>query len=81
MILNYNKRKKIILKNFYINLIGKHNVLNATASIALALSIGINQKVIKQSLKDFKGVQRRMTQLLNLIINCFMMIMLIIQRK
>ena len=59
------KKKKITLKNFYINLIGKHNVLNATASIALALSIGINQKVIKQSLKDFKGVQRRMTQLLN----------------
>ncbi len=59
------KKKKITLNNFYINLIGKHNVLNATASIALALSIGINQKVIKHSLKEFKGVQRRMTQLMN----------------
>ena len=59
------KKKKIILKNFYINLIGTHNVLNATASIALALSIGIKQNIIKKSLKNFKGVQRRMTQLMN----------------
>ena len=48
------QKKKNYFKKFYINLIGKHNVLNATASIALALSIGINQKVIKQSLKEFK---------------------------
>jgi len=60
------KKKKIIIKKFIINLIGVHNVLNATASIALALSIGININSIKKSLKEFKGVQRRMTQLLNI---------------
>jgi len=54
-------------KYFYINdislkLIGKYNVLNATAAIALCLSLGLKIKVIKQALKSFSGVQRRLTK-------------------
>ena len=41
---------------------GKHNVLNASATIALCLNLGANVKIIKKSLKNFSGVQRRMTK-------------------
>ena len=41
---------------------GKHNVLNASATIALCLNLGANIKIIKKSLKNFSGVQRRMTK-------------------
>ena len=38
---------------------GKHNVLNATASIAVADEVGINLEIIKKSLSAFSGVRRR----------------------
>lgn len=38
---------------------GRHNVLNATAAIGVALSLGILPKAIKKSLASFKGVKRR----------------------
>lgn len=42
-----------------LNLPGKHNVQNALAAIAVALSIGIDVLVIKQALACFPGVGRR----------------------
>ena len=39
------------LKNIKLKLLGKHNVLNATAAIATCLNLGVNQNVIKKSLK------------------------------
>ena len=42
---------------------GKYNVLNATASIAISLSIGIKINIIKKVLKNFSGVQRRLTKI------------------
>ncbi len=56
-----NKKDKKI-KNIQLKLLGKHNVLNATAAIAVCLNLGVNQSVIKRSLKKFSGVQRRMTK-------------------
>ena len=38
-------------------------MLNATAAIATCLNLGVNQNVIKKSLKKFSGVQRRMTKI------------------
>lgn len=38
---------------------GRHNVLNATAAIGVALSLGIGANAIKKSLANFKGVKRR----------------------
>jgi UDP-N-acetylmuramate--alanine ligase len=41
---------------------GRHNVLNATAAIIAAISLGISIKKIKHTLKNFLGVQRRLTK-------------------
>lgn len=53
--------KNIHIKNILLNLIGKHNVLNATATFSLCLNLGLKENVIKKALKDFSGVQRRLT--------------------
>ena len=51
--------KKNLIKNIKIPLIGMHNIRNATSSVAVALSIGISEKLIKKGLAKFNGVQRR----------------------
>ena len=50
------------IKNIFLNLIGKHNVTNATAAISLCLNLGLKENVIKKALKNFSGVQRRLTK-------------------
>ena len=57
------KRKKKKISNIHLKLLGKHNVLNAAAAIAVCLNLGVNQNIIKKSLKSFSGVQRRMTKI------------------
>ena len=54
-----------IIKKIRLNLIGSHNILNSVAAISLCLHIGINIKVIKRSLKNFSGIQRRLTKVFN----------------
>ena len=56
--------KKKIIKNIKVNLIGSYNILNSVAAIALCSYIGVDLKVIKKSLKEFGGIQRRMTKVL-----------------
>ena len=56
--------KKKIIKKIKVNLIGSHNVLNSVAAIALCTYIGIDFKIIKKSLREFAGIQRRMTKVL-----------------
>ena len=59
-----NAGKKIFkIKNIQLKLLGKHNVLNAAAAIAVCLNLGVNHNIIKKSLKRFSGVQRRMTKI------------------
>ncbi len=60
--LNIQKKNKKI-KNIKLKLLGKHNVLNAAAAITVCLNLGVNQNIIKRSLKNFSGVQRRMTKI------------------
>ena len=55
--------KKIVIKNIVLNLIGKYNVLNATAAIVVCLNLGIKVHIIKKALKNFSGVQRRLTKI------------------
>ena len=43
-------------------MLGKHNVQNALAAIAIAVEIGISEKVIRRSLSTFEGVKRRFTR-------------------
>ena len=58
---NKEKKNKNI-KNITVKLLGKHNVLNAAASFIVCLNLGANLNLIKNSLKNFSGVQRRMTK-------------------
>jgi len=54
--------KKIYIKNILLNLIGRYNVLNATAAVGLCLNLGLNVNIVKKALKNFSGVQRRLTK-------------------
>ncbi len=47
------------IKNIEFHLLGKHNVMNALAAIAMADVYGVSLEVVKQQLKTFKGVHRR----------------------
>ena len=60
---NLPNKKKIILKKIRIPLLGVHNIRNSVASIAVALTIGISIKNIKDGLLNFKGVQRRFNKI------------------
>ncbi len=59
-----NTKKNSKIKNIKLKLLGKHNVLNAAAAITVCLNLGVNKNIIKRSLKNFSGVQRRMTKIL-----------------
>ncbi len=43
-----------------LNLIGKHNILNALAAISVALELKIQPKLIQKALANFSGVSRRL---------------------
>jgi len=61
--INFSSKKKVIIKNIVVNLIGDHNISNATASIVVALNLGVKVNKIKKALKKFLGIQRRFTKL------------------
>ena len=61
--INLPSKKKHKINNIKIPLLGLHNIRNATAAAAVASTIGISKKIIKQSLKEFKGVQRRFNKI------------------
>ncbi len=54
--------RKTVLKKIKLNLIGAYNILNSASSIAICLHIGIDIKVIRNALKKFSGIQRRLTK-------------------
>ena len=58
--------KKIIIKNIRLNLMGEYNVLNSAGALALCLHIGVDLKVIRNALKNFSGIQRRLTKVLEI---------------
>ncbi|AFS21668.1 bifunctional UDP-N-acetylmuramate--L-alanine ligase/D-alanine--D-alanine ligase [Chlamydia psittaci] len=43
-----------------LNLIGKHNIANAAVAMGIALTLGIDEESIREALKNFSGIQRRM---------------------
>ncbi len=55
--------KEKLIKNIKVPLIGLHNIRNSTAAAAVAFSIGIPTKIIKNGLEKFSGVQRRFTKI------------------
>ena len=52
-------RDKFIGK-FYLALGGRHNISNALPVIALGLELGIELKIIKEALSNYKGAKRRL---------------------
>ena len=63
LIVNLPNKKKQIIKNIKIPLLGIHNVRNSVAAAAVALTVGITVKDIKNGLFKFKGVQRRFNKI------------------
>ena len=43
-----------------VSLLGKHNALNSAAVFALALSLGADENLVRQGLRSFSGVLRRL---------------------
>ena len=56
-------KKKLLIKNIKIPLLGIHNVRNSVAAAAVSLTIGISILDIKKGLLNFKGVQRRFNKI------------------
>jgi UDP-N-acetylmuramate--alanine ligase len=50
---------KLVLGEFELHVPGRHNVLNATAAVAIGTLLGIPQTKIAAGLKNFRGVDRR----------------------
>jgi UDP-N-acetylmuramate--alanine ligase len=48
------------MQNIVCNLTGRHNALNATAATGIALAYGIKEEAIREALRTFKGVKRRL---------------------
>ena len=63
LIINVPNKKKQKIQNIKIPLLGLHNVRNAVAATAVALTVGISVKDIKNGLVKFKGVQRRFNKI------------------
>ena len=61
--INLPGKKIFSIRKIKIPLIGLHNIRNATASIAVSISLGITIDKIKTGLKHFKGVQRRFNKI------------------
>jgi UDP-N-acetylmuramate--alanine ligase len=52
-------QKKTKLGSFHLNTPGRHNALNATASLIVGLSIGLDFETCADGLNKFEGVDRR----------------------
>jgi len=50
-------------KKFEIPIIGEYNIMNALSSIALSREMGLDEDVIYEALKNFKGVPGRMQKI------------------
>ena len=56
-------KKKVIIKKIRIPLLGIHNIRNAVAAAAVAITVGISVSDIKKGLLKFRGVQRRFNKI------------------
>ena len=63
LVINLPGKKNMVINRINIPILGIHNILNSTAAIAVALTIGISKNIIKNGLKEFKGVQRRFNKI------------------
>ncbi|MDA9042761.1 UDP-N-acetylmuramate--L-alanine ligase [Candidatus Pelagibacter sp.] len=61
--INLPGKKNLNIRKIKLPLLGIHNIRNSTAAVAVALTIGISQNIIKKGLREFKGVQRRFNKI------------------
>jgi UDP-N-acetylmuramate--alanine ligase len=54
--------KDITLKDIHLPMLGRHNVQNSLASLAIAMAEGIPAALMKKALSQFAGVRRRFTK-------------------
>jgi UDP-N-acetylmuramate--alanine ligase len=54
-----NKTNIVIIKDIKLKVPGDYNIMNALAAITVAYAFNINPEVIKRSLENFCGVERR----------------------
>ena len=66
LIINLPNKKKQIIKDIKIPIIGIHNIRNSVAAAAVALTVGITIKDVKNGLFKFKGVQRRFNKIFSI---------------
>ena len=64
--IQFPSKKTTKINNIVANIIGDHNITNTTASIAIALNLGIEISKIKRALKKFLGIQRRFTKVFSI---------------
>jgi UDP-N-acetylmuramate--alanine ligase len=57
-----NGEKPHTIANLKLPMPGRHNALNATASVAVAHALGISDEMIRKALAGFGGVKRRFTK-------------------
>jgi len=57
----WKKNTQEPLGSLYLTMPGKHNILNATAAVAVALDLDIPFSTITTALANFKGIDRRFT--------------------
>ncbi len=72
---SFNLRSESENLDLTLNMLGRHNVLNAAAAVVLSIQEGISKEVISHSLENFMGINRRMQVLGKLSINgssCFL---------
>lgn len=54
--------KEITLKDIHLPMLGRHNVQNSLASLAIAMEEGVPAALMKKALSQFAGVKRRFTK-------------------
>lgn len=57
----YQKNNPVPLGKIYLNMPGRHNILNSLAAISVSLDLEIPFEIIAQALKNFGGIDRRFT--------------------
>lgn len=55
-VVQYNQ---LPITNYSLRIPGKHNVLNALAAVAVAHELGIEPRIVQETLRDFRGAERR----------------------
>ena len=66
IIIKISDNRTYKIKNIKVNLIGDHNISNATAATAIALNLGVKINKIKKALNKFLGIQRRFTKIFSI---------------